>query len=133
MACFTYADLPREDLAAGHEIRVDLTGDGRTALAGRLGPQVRSVTGRLVSSDSSSITVALTKTSLLTGDDNVWHGEQATIADRYINHTAMRKLSTPKTIGLVALFGGAVAGVVVLAARSGTSSSVSSVGGRGAQ
>ena len=123
MGCFTYNTVPRTEAAPGREVQVDLNETGRTALANQIGPQVRSVTGRLDTADSAGFTVAITKTTVMNGDDNGWHGEPVVIPYQYIAETGERTLSKPKTVALVALLTGAVSGLGLLVGRATASAS----------
>ena len=133
MGCFTYRDTPTGDPPpAGREVKLTLSGEGRAVLSKQLGPSVARVYGRLVSSDSSNVTVALTRTELADGTDAPWNGEQVTIAKGYIRESQERKVEPVKTVGLMALVAGAVTGIAV-AFGHGSSGSGSSVPGSGAK
>jgi hypothetical protein len=116
--CFTYNEVPHTVASPGREIRVDLNETGRTALAVEIGPQVRSVTGRLDAADTSGLTVAISKTTVMDGDDNGWHGEQVLIPYKYIAETGERTLSKGKTVALVAIAAGAISGLALLVGRA---------------
>ena len=130
--CFTYNDVPRTAASPGREVRIDLNAPGRTALANQVGPDVRSVTGRLAASDSLGLTVALEKTTVMNGDDNAWHGEQVRIPYLYIAETGERTLSKGKTFALTALLAGAMSGIVLLVGKgigaTGSNSALPSAG-----
>jgi hypothetical protein len=121
--CFRYAAVPTTGIAAGSDVRVTLTPDGRTALASRLGTQVRSVTGHVTSVDSVGLTVSLTKTTLLDGTDAPWNHEEIEIPQPDIGEVEHRALSTPKTIGMVAILAG-VSAAVALSVSHGSSGTV---------
>jgi len=130
--CFTYNDVPRTAASPGREIRVDLNATGRTALVSQVGPDVRTVTGLLDASDTSGLTIAISRTTVMDGDVNGWHGESVVIPYRYIAQTGERTLSKGKTVTLVALLGGAMTGIVFLVGRAagatGSGSSLPSPG-----
>lgn len=129
MGCFSYNNVPRTEALPGREVHVDLNEVGRTALTNQIGPQVRSVTGRLDATDSSGLTVAISKTTVLNGDDNGWHGEHVLIPYQYIAETGERTLSKPKTVVLLALAAGAMSGLVALVGRAVGPSSTGSAPG----
>ena len=118
MGCFTYNNVPRIEASPGREVQVDLNDSGRLALAQKIGPQVRSVTGRLDAADSAGLTVAVSKTTVINGDDNGWHGEPVVIPYQYIAEAGERTLSKPKTVALMALAVGAVSGLALLVGRA---------------
>jgi hypothetical protein len=128
MGCFTYNEVPRTEALPGREIQVDLNEIGRTALVNQIGPQVRSVTGRLDASDTSGLTVAISKTSVMNGDDNGWHGEPMTIPYRYIAQIEERTLSKGKTVALVALAAGVLSGLTLVVGRASSPATTGAVG-----
>jgi hypothetical protein len=124
--CFTYNDLPQTAASPGRDVRVDLNPTGRTALANQLGPEVRSVTGRLDSADSLGLTVAIAKTTMMDGDENGWHGEHVVIPYSDVAQTGERTLSKGKTVALVALLSGAMSGLALLVGRATASAGTGS-------
>jgi len=126
MGCFTYNNVPHTEALPGREVQVDLNVMGRTELADRIGPEVRSVTGRLAATDSSGLTVAISKTTVMNGDDNGWHGEPVVIPNRYIAQTGERTLSRGKTVVLMALLVGAASGLGLLVGHAAGASSAGS-------
>ena len=123
MGCFTYNNVPHTDALPGREIQVDLNVSGRTELAKQIGPEVRSVIGRLDAADTSGLTVAISKTTVMNGDDNGWHGEPVVIPYRYIAQTEERTLSKGKTVALLALLTGAASGLGLLVGHAAGASS----------
>lgn len=126
MGCFTYNNVPRTEALPGREVQVDLNVIGRTALANQIGPEVRSVTGRLDAADTSGLTVAISRTTVMNGEDNGWHGEPVVIPYRYIAQTEERSLSKGKTVALLALLAGAASGLGLLVGRATASASAGS-------
>jgi len=123
MGCFTYNDVPRTEALPGREVQVNLNVIGRTELANQVGAEVRSVTGRLDAADTSGLTVAISKTTVMNGEDNGWHGEPVVIPHRYIAQTEERTLSRGKTIALMALLAGAASGLGLLVGHASASAS----------
>lgn len=128
MGCYTYNDVPQTGATPGREVQVDLNENGRTALATRIGAQVRSVTGRLDAADTSGLTIAISKTTVMNGDDNGWHGEPVVIPYRDIAETRERTLSNGKTVALVALVMGAASGLVLLVGRAAAPTGAGALG-----
>ena len=124
-SCFEYGAVPRTNLAPGREVRITITPDARATLASQIGTQVRSVTGQLRTVDSSSVTLAMTGTTLLDGTDAPWSGEVVTIPVSDILVTEQRKISSGKTIALVVLVSSLTA-LVALSVGLSTSSGGSS-------
>jgi hypothetical protein len=121
-ACFDYAAAPRDQLVAGRDVRITLTTDARTTLASKVGAQVKSVSGRLKTVDTSGVTVAMSRTTLIDNTEGSWNGEVVAIPANDIAEVEQRKISGGKTVVLVALVTG-VAVAVALAVGLSTSSS----------
>lgn len=118
VGCFTYNGVPRGEATPGRDVEIDLNPSGRAALAKLIGPQVRTVAGRLDAVDTSGVTIAIAKTTVVEGDDNSWHGEKVQIPYPFIDQVGERTLSKGKTIALIALVAGAVSGLVILLGRA---------------
>ena len=130
--CFDYSDITTSDVTAGRDVRITLTSEGRQKLASRIGTSVRMISGRMTSVDSSTVTLALSRTTLMDGTDAPWAGEHVPIPISYIETTEQRKLSAPKTIGALAIIAGASV-AAAFAIGHGSSSNASSVPGSGAK
>jgi hypothetical protein len=120
-SCFDYAAAPREHLVAGRDVRITLTSEARTTLASKLGTQVKWVSGRLQTVDTSGVTIAIARTTLVDNTDASWNGELVAIPANDIAEVEQRKIATSKTVVLVALVTG-VAVAVALAVGLSTSS-----------
>src|SRR5579862_3738427 len=68
IGCFTYNGVPRTEATPGRDVQVDLNVSGRAGLAKLIGPQVRTIAGRLDAVDTSGVTIAITKTTVVEGD-----------------------------------------------------------------
>lgn len=121
-SCFEYRGGPGEHVPAGRDVRVTLTPEARTTLASRVGAQVRSITGIVHSADTSAVLLAISRTTLVDGTEASWNGDTVTIPTRDIEDFEQRKISSSKTVVLVALIAG-VATAVALSIGISTSSS----------
>src|SRR5579859_7984194 len=74
-ACFDYAAAPRDHLIAGREVRITITPEARTTLANKVGTQVKSVTGQLRTVDTSGVTIAMSRSTLVDNTEAPWSGE----------------------------------------------------------
>jgi hypothetical protein len=128
-SCFDYADAPRDRLAVGREVRITLTPDARTTLASKVGTQVRSITGRLRTVDSSTATVAMERTMLLDNSEASWNGETVQIPMADIAQVEQKKMQGGKTIALVAIVTGVTVAVALSVGLSTTSNQNGSVNG----
>lgn len=121
-SCFEYGGRPRNPVPTGRDVRITLTPEARTTLASRIGAQVRSVTGFVRASDTSSVLVALSRTTLLDGTDASWNGDTVTIPAKDIAQVEQRQMSSGKTIALVAIVAGVTAAVALSVGLSASSS-----------
>jgi hypothetical protein len=124
-SCFDYHDSQAKQLVPGREVRITLTPDARTTLASQVGTLVKSVTGRLRTVDSSGVTLAMSRTSLLDGSEAEWNGEVVSVPNSAMAVVEQRKIAGGKTIALVALITGLSA---VIAVSIGLSTSSNSSG-----
>jgi hypothetical protein len=121
--CFEYSNRPRDHLALGREIRITLTPDGRTGLASKVGTQVRSVEGQLRSADTSGVTIAMSRTTLLDGTEAPWSGEIVLVPSSDIAVAEQRAPAAGKTVALVAIITGLTAAVALSVGLSSASGS----------
>ena len=116
-ACYTQQPVVDPAAASGRnvEVVVDLTDRGRYELRGALGESPRSVQGRLVAVDDSTLTVAATSVLSLTGENVTWTGERVALPRTGIALVQQRSLSRPRTVvafvAAVAVAVGALAAV----------------------
>jgi hypothetical protein len=130
-SCLDYRESQTPHLMPGREVRITLTPEARTTLASQVGTQVKSVTGRLRSVDSTGVTLAMSRTMLIDGTEAEWNGEVVSVPNSAMAVVEQRKFASGKTIALVALITGLSAAVVVSIGLttssngSGTTSSMS--------
>lgn len=134
MSCMRYSEMPTGNaLLPGRDVRISLNSQGSTELASRLGPSVRTLYGKLRSSDSTSVTLALARTTLADGTDAPWSGEVVTIPTSDITVTEERKVDAAKTTGLLVLVSGGIIGLTLALGHGGSSTGANSVQGSGAK
>lgn len=110
--CYTYAP-PVSAPAAGAEVAVVLTDRGRAALGERIGPEIDQLRGRLVSSNDTSVTVAMRESVTLRGVSAAWGDEQLTVNREQFATVRVKALSKGRT-GVLAGTMGAVLGFFVI-------------------
>jgi hypothetical protein len=115
--CYTYAEPPATGVSRGQAVRVLLTDAGTAAVAPWVGPRVVSISGRLMSSADSAVTLALTTTEKRNGTDDLWRGEPVLIRREYIESLQRRTFSGSRTfvaggvaVGLAAILYAALGG-----------------------
>lgn len=111
--CFEYGDTEREHIIAGRDVRVTLTPDARTTLASKIGTQVRALAGKVQTADTSGLTIAMTRTTLMDGSEASWNNELVSIPSGDIASIQQRKMSGGKTAAMVALVAGVTAAVAL--------------------
>jgi hypothetical protein len=120
--CFEYGDAPRDRIAVGRDVRITLTPDARTTLASKIGTQVRSLNGRVQTADTSGLTIAMTRTTLLDASEASWNNEIVSIPSSDIASIEQRRISGGKTFAMVVLVAGITAVVAVSVGLAASSS-----------
>lgn len=148
--CYVYEPSTATLLAPGKSIALDLNDLGRLNLANQIGPEVRRISGILVSQANDTYVLHVNQIGFFNGRTSDWSGEAVNVRKDYVSGVYEEKLSGSRTALAVA---SAAAGVgALLAARnlnasgSGTNdnktggctgttctASVSTTGGRGNQ
>src|SRR3989442_2816750 len=82
--CYYYQPLATPDPVPGTYLAATLTDTGADHLARTIGPDVRAVRGRLLTSDSGALTFSVMAVSLHHGADVTWKGEAVTLNRRYV-------------------------------------------------
>jgi hypothetical protein len=121
-SCLDYRESQANHLMPGREVRITLTPDARTTLASQVGTQVKSVTGRIRSVDSTGVTLAMSRTMLIDGTEAEWNGEVVSVPSSAMAVVEQRKFAGGKTIALVALITGLSAAVALSIGLSTSSS-----------
>lgn len=124
LGCYTFTPVQSDLPVRPDRISITLNDRGRTLLAERVGPLLDRIEGRYVSSDSTSLVIAVNRVVNLRGDGSNWLGEKVTIPREGILGYQDRPYSRSKTFALI----GAIVGGLVLVALS---ISLGVVGGSG--
>ena len=96
--CYYYQPLATPDPTPGTYLSATITDTGADHLARTIGPDVRSVRGRLVSADAGGLTLAVTGVSLHHGENITWRGEAVTVNREYLVQLDQRRLAKGRTI-----------------------------------
>jgi hypothetical protein len=99
--CYYYQPLDVPNPARGTYVSATLNDAGTDDLARTIGPDVRSVRGRLLTSDSAGLTFAVSAVSLHHGENITWKGETVTLNRGYLSGLEQRKLARGRTILIV--------------------------------
>src|SRR2546425_727244 len=96
--CYYYQPLATPDPPPGTYLAAPLTDTGADHLARTIGPDVRAVRGRLLTSDSGGLTFSVSAVSLHHGADVTWKGEAVTLNREYLIGLQQRKLARGRTL-----------------------------------
>ncbi|MGV3709610.1 MAG: hypothetical protein ACO1Q7_12285 [Gemmatimonas sp.] len=114
IGCYSYQPVQSQPPAIASKVSIRLNDLGRETLASRVGPLMDRVEGRLLSNDSTSVRLSVSRVVNLRGDASNWIGEEVTVPKAAILGYEPRPFSKPRTIALI----GAVVGVLALVALS---------------
>jgi len=115
--CYSYERMDTPIPAVGQDVSLDVTRGEAERLAPRFGPEVRTLTGRIVDASDSGVTLVVTATTDRRSFQAPWKDQRVEVPREAIEALRERKLS----LGRSALLGGAIvsAGVGAAAAFSG--------------
>lgn len=97
-SCYYYQPLETPAPLPGSYLAATLTDTGADHLSRTIGPDVREVRGRLVTSDDQGLTVAVLGVRLHHGDNVTWKGEHVTLSREYLAGLEQRHLSRGRTL-----------------------------------
>jgi hypothetical protein len=106
--------VPEESVPVGAPVELSINDRGRVGLADSLGAGVLRVQGKLRGRSDSTYTLSVLRVGSMRGGTSHWSGENVVLRREYVGGVAERRLSTPRTIGVAALF---TAAVVFIATR----------------
>ena len=111
-----YNDLPLADPSpvAGTQVTAQLTKDGSTELARMLGPDARSVRGRVLATTDDQVVLAVSLVQGKGDEQTVWKGEQVSLPRTAVAWLWQRKLSLGRSL----LAGGAFLGALIAAGKA---------------
>jgi hypothetical protein len=114
MGC--YNDLPLADPSpvVGTQVTAQLTKDGSAELARTLGPDTRSVRGRVLATSEDQVVLAVSLVHGKNDEQTVWKGEQVALPRTAVAWLWERKLSLERSL----LAGGAFLGALIAAGKA---------------
>jgi hypothetical protein len=107
--CYYYQPLATPTPAPGSYLSATLTDTGADHMSRTIGPDVRAVRGRLLTSDTAALIFSVVAVSLHHGEDVTWKGEPVTLSREYISALRQRQLAKGRTVLIV---GATVLGLV---------------------
>ena len=114
--CYVYEPVTASMLAPGKSVAIDLNDLGRLNLAQLIGPEVKRVSGVLVSQTPNEYVLRINQLTFFNQKEAAWSGEAVTIRNDYVSTLYEEKLSSSRTA--LAVAGGAGAVGALLAAKS---------------
>jgi hypothetical protein len=112
--CYSYQPLETPTPTSGTQVEAELTDAGSLQMANQIGPGVISVRGEVVESDSQAVLLALRSVMGRNEQETFWNGEQVRIPTTAVARLQQRRFATGKTL----VFGGALFGGLLLAAKA---------------
>jgi hypothetical protein len=114
--CYVYEPSTASLLVPGRSVALDLNDLGRLTLANQIGPEVKRISGVLVSETSDHYVLHVNQISFFNGRTSDWSGEAVSVRADFVNGVLEEKLSASRTALAVA---GGIAGVgAIVAAHS---------------
>ena len=98
VACYYYQPVTTPDPLPGSYLSATITDSGADHLARTIGPDVKSVRGRLLSSDGAALRLSVAGVSLHHGEDISWRGESVTLNREYVIQLQQRRLARGRTM-----------------------------------
>ena len=128
--CSSYIPLCSLTPIAGGDARITLSLRASEVAYGPIGSAVRQIEGRIISVGDSTLDVAVTGVTRITGFDESWSGQRVSVARGYITSIEAKQFSVPRTLGTIgAVVAGGFLAHGTIAGGEGTSSGVKKPGG----
>jgi hypothetical protein len=107
--CYYYEPIDTPQPAPGSYLSATLNDLGTDTLSRTIGPDVRSIRGRLLTSDGTALRLSVTGVTSHHGENITWKGESVTLNRIYLAGLEQRRLSKGRTAIIV---GATVVGLV---------------------
>jgi len=100
-ACYYYEPLATPQPVAGSYLSATLNDLGTDTLSRTIGPDVRSIRGRLLTSDQEALRLSVTGVTSHHGENVTWKGEALTVNRMYVAGVEQRRLARGRTAIIV--------------------------------
>lgn len=107
--CYTYTPIATLEPAAGTNVSLVLSDEGRMQSMRQVGPYAMRIEGELLSTTADDLTLAVSDVVDIRGTHSKWSGESVSLPRSYVMMTYQKQFSRSKTT----LFAAAVAGGIV--------------------
>ena len=95
--CYVTTPLERPAPSTGEVVVLQISDQGRVALADRLGAGVSRVQGRVQTASDDRLSLRVASVGYISGETNRWSGESVSIDRAYVGTTQLRRLSRSRT------------------------------------
>lgn len=132
-ACYREVPVAWRAAPRARDVRVTLDAAEAAGLAAQLGPRAHALTGRVVASTDSALTLAVTAVTRTSGTEEDWPGSAVTLPAGAVERLTVRRLAAlPSALiaGLVVAGAGVVVGVAGGGASTATGGRAGGQGGR---
>ena len=96
-ACYTYVPVERPTPAVGEAVSLEISDQGRVALAERLGPGVLRIEGRVLGAEGEQLLISVGRIVQVNGQVNLWSGESMRLDRSLVGRTQTRRLDQKRT------------------------------------
>jgi len=121
IGCSRYVELGTVSPVPGGDARLTLSMRSSETGYGPIGSAVRQIEGKIISLSDSTIDMAVTGVTRVTGFSESWSGQKVSVARSNITSIEAKKLSMPRTLGTLGAF--VAAGFVAHGAMGGEGTS----------
>ena len=116
VGCYSYVPVDGTSLAAGKELRVNLSDSGSAALAPYTGPLTGAIDGRITEVNDSTLVVSVAQLTRRNGVEETWRGETVRVPRTGVASVERHQLARGRSALLV---GGIAAAAAVIALSLG--------------
>ena len=117
--CYTYVPVESPAPAVGEAVALEITDQGRVALADRLGPGVLRIEGRVLGTEGEQMLISVGRIVQVNGQVNLWSGESMRLDRSLVGRTQTRRIDQKRTWLAAAVSVAAVAALVAIADLGG--------------
>jgi hypothetical protein len=96
--CYSVEPIASAKPVAGTHVQMSINDDGRVALGGSMGPEIRRVEGNLLAQDGNEYVVSVSGVNYLNGIFQPWKGETVRIDTKMVSGLYEKKFSKGRTI-----------------------------------
>lgn len=96
--CYSYLPQTGSEVTLNSIVAADITDAGRIALGERVGPEVKSIQGKVVEQSDTAIRVLVSQVTYLNGMENQWQGQEVSLRTQDVKSFTKRTFSRSRTV-----------------------------------